>query len=219
MASWARCPNHSRPARLRPPSKHDAAKALPRCRHTDMMARHLVAILHSLPSGGGKPTIRRVDLARQALGCTSSSIANIFPAKLAGVRDMSVPGAEAIWHLGRIQIEGEVARHDTSDVLLGYGVSEPGGVLRSQFREQMAWLESLLIASGHRVWTFGGRPTHPSRWQRVVFRERPGRAIEQVVADLLTPVPPAWHPFSRHALDRTAPTGMSRPVDTMNRRP
>lgn len=149
------------------------------------MSGHLVAILHSLPSGEGTQTLKRIELARRTLACATTSVANIFPTKLPGVRAMSAIGAEEIWQLGRSEIDRELGRHATTDVLLGYGVSQPVGALRPQFQEQIAWLHSALDTAGHRVWTFGGRPTHPSRWQRVVFKERPGCTLEQVAAQLL----------------------------------
>lgn len=157
-------------------------------RHTeDSMSRHLVAILHSQPLGDGRRTLQRVELARSSLSCTSYSVANLYPAPLADVNAMADFENRDTWQLGRDEVTRAVSRADTTDVLLGYGVQFPTGVNRRRFREQLDWLAEELAARPMRVWTFGGRPTHPSRWQRVVHQHKPGASVDELASVLLAP--------------------------------
>ena len=145
-----------------------------------------MAILHSLPVSSGNRTIARVDLARRVLGCETYSIANLYPEPLPNVNGIG-RSDEAIWVRGRSEIERQLSRGDCSDVLLGYGVQEPVGAARQPFRDQLRWLQGELSASSARVWVFGGRPTHPSRWQRVAHRHAPGGGVDALAAVLLAP--------------------------------
>ncbi|WP_314645677.1 hypothetical protein [uncultured Microbacterium sp.] len=147
-----------------------------------MMSGHLVAILHSLPVGTGARTLSRIEIAREALGCTSASVANLYAAPLPNSNLLNLSGMEAAWQAGRDEIARELYRADTTDVLLGYGVQLPTGDQRVVFQAQLRWLTEQLGERQHRVWTFGGRPTHPSRWHRVARRE----AAESTVADSAT---------------------------------
>lgn len=150
-------------------------------------ASHMVAVLHSLPSGAGVITRRRVEIASEALGCSTSSIANVFPARLNNVNALPEASSEAIWALGREELRRELHRGETTDVLLGFGIQEPSGAPRTHYREQLAWLASELEIMNVRVWVFGGRPTHPSRWQRVTHRHAAGQSVAEACHQLLTP--------------------------------
>lgn len=147
------------------------------------MSRNLVAVLHSLPVGTGARTLVRVDTARRVLGLDTFSVANLYPARLASSGQTADDAA--VWAAGRHDVAVEMARVDSADVLLGYGVSLPTGLSRNLHRDQLRWLDALLLASGARAWTFGGRPHHPSRWQRVVYRHRPGATVEETARELL----------------------------------
>lgn len=149
------------------------------------MSSNLVAILHSLPLGAGARTLARVDVARRMLGLDTYSVANLYPEPLAS--SGCVADDAAVWSAGRRDVERELARTDSTDVLLGYGVSLPSGPARALHRSQVRWLEAHLSTSGVRVWTFGGRPNHPSRWQRVAYRHRPGATVEETAPELLEP--------------------------------
>lgn len=95
-----------------------------------------------------------------------------------------------VWTAGRKEIMQELDRTETTDVLLGYGTQLATGSQRQHHRAQIAWLFRTLESSGHRVWTFGGRPSHPSRWQRVVHHHSPGGSVEALAGDFLLPAAP-----------------------------
>ncbi|KQY96828.1 hypothetical protein ASD19_09775 [Microbacterium sp. Root53] len=152
-----------------------------------MMSGHLVAILHSLPAGAGTRTLNRIEIAREALDCASASIANLYAASLPNSNCLAVSGTETAWRAGRDEITRELSRADTTDVLLGYGVQLPTGDQRLVFRAQLSWLTDRLGEHQHRVWTFGGRPTHPSRWHRVVRRDALGETVATSARALLIP--------------------------------
>lgn len=149
-------------------------------------AAHLVAILHSLPAGSGERTRSRIEVARRALNCSSATITNLYPAQLTDVNAIGSPSND-VWALGREEILQEISRADTTDVLLGFGVQEPSGDARHSFRSQLQWLACALESSDARVWAYGDRPTHPSRWQRVAHRYAPGSGVEDLAPTLLTP--------------------------------
>lgn len=152
------------------------------------MSGRLVAILHSLPVTSGERTRRRVDLARRALDCESAVIANLYPRRLENVNALQSVLAEPFgWTAGRDEIAVALADGAT-DVLLGYGVQQPTGPSRVPYQQQLHWLAATLEASDLRLWGFGQRPSHPSRWQRVVHRHEPGAALETVVSELLLPL-------------------------------
>lgn len=121
----------------------------------------------------------------------------MFPAPLANVRQLNLaPGDPAIWETGRNGIRAALSAGPT-DVLLGYGLQLPTGAARTPFREQLQWLSEELTNLPARLWTFGGRPAHPSRWQRVSYRHQPGATVEEVAKTLLTRAVPEdlirWH--------------------------
>lgn len=151
------------------------------------MSRHLVAVLHSRPPGDGARTLGRVEIAGKVLACESFSVANIYPAALRDVTEVTHVTDAEVWAAGRDEIQQELGRADTTDVLLGYGIQLPSGPQREHHRAQLEWLFNELDGLGHRVWVFGGRPTHPSRWQRVVHRHTPGGSVEALARDLLVP--------------------------------
>lgn len=142
----------------------------------------LVAILHSAPLGDGTRTLRRVETARNFLGCDSTTIANLYPAALPNTNAFPVLGDEPIWEQGRTGIVDALDLDDTAAVLLGYGVSPPTGRQRRSYLQQVEWVEEELAARDIPVWTFGGRPAHPSRWHRIVHRESPGETVESKIA-------------------------------------
>jgi hypothetical protein len=99
-----------------------------------------------------------------------------------------VAGADDAWTLGRQEISDILGRAETTDVVLGFGVQLPTGVeQRAAFRLQLEWLECHMAPKTFRVWAFGGRPTHPSRWQRVSHSHSPGASLSSVATRLLTP--------------------------------
>lgn len=151
------------------------------------MTGNLVAVLHSLPIGTGARTLARVEIARKVLGFDSLSIANLYPAPIAS--SGRTTDDASVWSAGRRDVARELARVDSMDVLLGYGVSMPTGPSRAMYRAQLEWLEGHIASSRARVWTFGGQPNHPSRWQRITHRHRPGATVEELARELLTAKP------------------------------
>lgn len=180
------------------------------------VSRHLLAILHSLPPGAGTVTLARIAAAERALGCSTHTVANLLPIRLAGTKAADGFLPPGVWKDGRRGIVSALADPRVSDVLLGYGVSLPSGPNRAAFRAQIGWLTTQLAERSLRVWTFGGLPHHPSRWQRVMHRHRPGSTFEVVAGELfvstpLSPVCPAAELASSHqALVRNHPSEVRR---------
>ncbi|MDP5226883.1 MULTISPECIES: hypothetical protein [Arthrobacter] len=119
------------------------------------------------------------------LGCDSFEIVNLYAAELptSGSLDLATPSPA--WEEGRREIERAVRGSDTKAVLLGYGVRSPAGPQRTQYQEQLHWLADLLTSSGHAPWTYGDRPSHPSRWQRIAHRHSPGSSVYDLAPELL----------------------------------
>lgn len=141
----------------------------------------LVAILHSDPPRDGTRTLRRVETARDFLGCNSLSVANLFPAVLPNTNTFPLLDDEAIWEQGRAGILDALNLADTAAVLLGHGVSPPTGQQRQNYLQQVKWVDDELATRDIPVWTFGGRPAHPSRWHRIVHRDSPGQTVESAI--------------------------------------
>lgn len=149
-------------------------------------SRNLTAILHSAPPGKGVRTLQRVEIAQVALACNTYSVANLYPAVLPNSNALSQGTQDEVWEQGREDILRELIRSDTKDVLLGYGVQVPIGEQRFKYREQVSWLHRQLLDQGLRVWTFGGRPSHPSRWHRHTHKHAAGDSMEDSVRRFLT---------------------------------
>lgn len=149
------------------------------------MRGQLVAVLHSRPAGRGDITRGRVEGICDALGCDSFQIVNLYAAELPTTGALNTARSHLAWVDGRREIERAVRESTTKAVLLGYGVRSPVGTQRTLYREQLQWLADLLISSGHAPWTYGDRPSHPSRWQRVAHRHRPGNSVYELASELL----------------------------------
>lgn len=153
------------------------------------MPGHLVAVLHSPPLGSGIRTLRRVDIAREALGCAKVSVANLYAFPLSNANRLASEGMSEGWEQARDDIRRALMVTDTSDVLLAYGIQSPSGTQRDLHRAQLAWLEGELSRYDLRVWTFGGSPYHPSRWHRLTHRQEQGSSVRELASSLLTPSP------------------------------
>jgi len=121
----------------------------------------------------------------RVLGCDSFKIVNLYAAELPTAGALDTVTSPSAWVEGRCEIEQAVRDSGTKAVLLGYGVRFPVGPQRTHYREQLEWLGQLLISSGHAPWTYGDRPSHPSRWQRVAHRHRPGHSVYELASELL----------------------------------
>lgn len=73
------------------------------------------------------------------------------------------------------------ALEDASEVVLAYGVTEPTGPAKLHHRWQVQWLKEQIIQLGIPTWTVGGRPRHPSRWQRYTFDVHPEMAFRDAL--------------------------------------
>ncbi|MFV9423256.1 hypothetical protein [Microbacterium sp. S1037] len=168
-----------------------------------LMNKRLVAVLHSLPVTAGARTLDRVDLARRTLGCSTAIVANLYPATLRNVGALhGITANEKVWQTGRSDILNAL-NGEATDVLLGFGVQLPTGQNRALFKEQLYWLSTELATRELRVWGFGRRPSHPSRWQRLVHREQPGGSLDEFAHQLLQPLATADYLPARHG--RAAP--------------
>lgn len=148
--------------------------------------KHMVAILHSPPRTSGSRTLARVALASRLLNCQSNQVVNLYVHDTNDVTDLNSESHLADWLGARMKIEDALFAQNTTDVLLGYGVQVPTGEGRAHTAEQLKWLSHSLAQTHCRVWTVGGRPTHPSRWQRVTHRERPGEEFVEALRAVLT---------------------------------
>ena len=143
-------------------------------------------VLATPPLTSGQRTLARVHLAQTILGIDSAEIVNLFPLPTASVVQISQVGKDAnVWIGGRESIHSAIAR--STDVVLAFGASEPTGSARQHHRKQVAWLMKVLTTSELNVWTVGGRPTHPSRWQRHTHKAFPNLPFRLALEKSLTP--------------------------------
>lgn len=149
------------------------------------MNRRLVAVLHSLPAKTGAITRGRVESICDFLHCDSYEIVNLYAAELPNSKSLDTAESKQGWSDGRREIERALRASGTKEVLLGYGVQQPSGVQRALYREQIMWLTELLAVTDHSPWTYGDRPAHPSRWQRIAYRYRPGSSVRDLAPELL----------------------------------
>jgi hypothetical protein len=143
---------------------------------------HLLAILANAPaSTSGDRTRRRVVAAKDILGCKSASITNLFAVPTANVVDIATTCVGAAeWQAMRPAIAEGITRADA--ILLAWGCTEPSGPARAHHRAQVAWLTQIIKRAGLPVWTVGGAPRHPSRWQRYTSRAYPSLAFNDALA-------------------------------------
>jgi len=128
--------------------------------------RFLLVVLAAPPTSSGSVTLNRVKMASAHLGYSTYRIVNLLNMATTDVNNIAEVGADREGWLGsRLPISN--GARGAGAALLAYGVSEPLGVAREFFREQVRWLRDELEASGiESIITFGGRTRHPSRWQR-----------------------------------------------------
>ncbi|GAA1646082.1 hypothetical protein GCM10009700_35530 [Brevibacterium sanguinis] len=110
---------------------------------------------------------------------------NLYAEELPTSSSLDTATPSQAWAEGRREIELALHASDTNAILLGYGVRPPVGLQRVCYREQLRWLTDVLIVSGHAPWTYGDRPSHPSRWQRIAHRFRPGNSVYDLAPELL----------------------------------
>lgn len=132
----------------------------------------LVVVASNPPTTSGTRTRARAELARALLGHDEVEIVNLFPHPSYRTGELAELGREPEpWLSARPGIEERLA--GAAAAVLAYGVVAPSGPARVHFREQAAWVDGVLRAHGVPAWWVGGRPTHPSRWQRHTYRATP----------------------------------------------
>lgn len=154
------------------------------------MCSELLAILHSPPLTRGLITQTRVALAQRLIGCEGARLVNLWPTPLQDVNSLNHLPTNTSWESWRGDLIDDLDRVAGGDVLLAYGVQRPTGANRQAFQDQLRWLETALLQREKKVWMFGGRPAHPSRWQRATSRLKPGEPMAEVAPQLLKKIDP-----------------------------
>lgn len=120
----------------------------------------------------GERSRARVALAADLLGFDGFVIENLFAISSHATGAIATLGATADgWLKARPALLASLA--DAAGVLFAYGTSEPVGPARTQFRDQVAWLDAVVVESGLPAWQVGDGARHPSRWQRWTSRAHP----------------------------------------------
>lgn len=129
----------------------------------------LVCVLANPPAEtSGLRTLARVEQARSVLGYETAEVVNLFSIPTYRTGEISRVGATALgWNSARTSLERALANADA--VLLAYGCQVPTGPARLLFRSQVDWLVAEISRRSLVSWTVGGRPLHPSRWQRHTY--------------------------------------------------
>lgn len=157
----------------------------PRPVSVESRERGLLVVLLNPSTGPGARTLARVDCVKELLGFNEVATVNLFGIATLNSRDISHAGVdEQPWQQSRPEIQRAVAQSD--EVVLAYGVASPTGLARRHYQEQVSWLETLLEESVRTVWLVGGRPLHPSRWQRHTWRRHPDLPFREALALELT---------------------------------
>lgn len=140
----------------------------------------LSAILATPPLTSGGRTLARVEMARQVLGAERSIVANLYDVPTRDIGELATKGHDpAQWRRSRTALKQAVDLADV--VMLAYGVSRPPAPVRSYHDEQVEWLNELFDRRSVPVLMVGGRPRHPSRWQRWTSRAHPGRPFREAL--------------------------------------
>ena len=151
----------------------------------------LLFILATPPETSGSRTTARIEMAREVMGFPSARAVNLFPLTTKSVIDISTLGIERDpWASNRCTLMNEL--EDASEIVLAYGVTEPSGPAKLHHRWQVEWLKEQIVQLGIPTWTVGGRPRHPSRWQRYTSKVHPSLAFRDALRrslqlDVVTP--------------------------------
>lgn len=142
--------------------------------------RILGAILATPPLTSGERTLARLELARRLLLAEQVIVANLLDVPTLDTGHVATLGKErGRWFQSRGAVEQCVITCDA--VLLGFGVTKPSGEAGIHFQGQVDWLRALLKERGVTVYMVGGRPRHPSRWQRWTARAHPGVPFDEAL--------------------------------------
>lgn len=143
--------------------------------------RVLVAVLANPPlHTSGRRTHERVALLASLLGAERWSSANLLETPTNDVTGISAAARDRdTWLTARPALESALEPHAV--LLAAWGLSEPTGPARQHQREQLAWMRSLPQWQGMTVIGIGGRPRHPSRWQRYTCRQWPSHTFSDAL--------------------------------------
>lgn len=149
--------------------------------HRQQEGHNLLIVASNPATTSGLRTLGRADKARAVLGFDTVEIANLFSVPTYRTGEISSAGSKAHgWHEARQQLESALCR--ANGVLLAYGLGKPTGLAAKHQSEQVAWLAGEICRRELPVWTVGGVPRHPSRWQRYTYREYPGVGFLEALA-------------------------------------
>lgn len=152
----------------------------------------LLAVLLNPPLTSGAASLRHVEAARKALGCSSLIVTNLFDTPTRSVEDINIVGAEEEgWIRAREHIRRSISG---SDLLLGaWGISGLTGSAARMRTSQVSWLVQVALGEGlGHVWTVGGTPRHPSRWHQYVsdkYQRASGETMDERLLCVLTKTP------------------------------
>lgn len=156
-------------------------------------SRPLVVVLATPPLTSGERTLKRVELAAQQLGHVHPIVINLVNWPTQDITDLSrmiIPMSS--WLQSRIDIEASLA--SKPEVLLAFGTTLPTGAMREPYQTQLSWLLTALeTAKITEVITLGGRPSHPSRWQRHTSRAHPDLDFADALSRSYVRSDPAVH--------------------------
>lgn len=151
-----------------------------------MNGRSLLVVCSNPPTTSGARTRGRVQLAAELLETKKFVIGNLCHASTYRSGDLAKAGDSAApWNEARLALAGALV--DATDVLLAYGVVEPAGLARAHHRAQVKWLMDAIPQTGLKLWTVGGTPRHPSRWQRFTWKHYPDLAFREALKLSLMP--------------------------------
>lgn len=143
-------------------------------------SNRLLVVMLNPSAGGGARTLGRVSKLQGLVGLRSIELANLCIEATHSARDLrSLPPIPNGWSASRPATELLLDNADA--VLFAFGVAPPAGEARAYFREEVNWLRATTVARGLPVWQVGGRPHHPSRWQRHTFRVWPGLDFDRAL--------------------------------------
>ncbi|MBE4695396.1 DUF1643 domain-containing protein [Brevibacterium casei] len=142
----------------------------------------MLAVIGSNPATtSGLRTVNRAKKACSLLGFDTFAISNILDVptyRTGGISEVAVTGDR--WIKSRAGLADTLST--ASGVLLAYGVEKPSGLAREHHLNQIDWLNREIKERGLPIWTVGGQPRHPSRWQRFTYRAHPGVDFDTALA-------------------------------------
>ena len=166
---------------------------------------HLCVIAMNPPLGEGRRTLNQVELARQVLGCTTVSIANMFAHPTKSFDEVNTVGRDVSgWADARPSLERSLREADL--LVAAWGLGGFTGQARDHFCDQREWFLAAAAIQHSQIWSLRGEPRHPSRWHRFVadkYERTSGGTPEERLRQVLVGTPIAEFLTSgRHLVGR-----------------